>query len=473
MQELNHGKRPFMHSLVSGASNMRCAIYTRKSVDERPDSLLGSVHRQRELCEAYVASQAGEGWTQLGDYYDDEGWSGANLQRPSLARLLAAAERGDVEAIVVYKIDRLSRSLRDFLNLIEKLTHWGVSFIAITQQLDTTTSTGRLMINILLSFAQFERELTSDRLRDWFAGARTRGLWSGRAPYGYRTDKMRLTVVPEEAKIVRWLYRRYSLDNSGFKLAEEMNRKSLLTHRGKPFVGSDVYRILRSRVYLGELPNDGSFIKGSHDSIVDEVDWVRVQALLDRRVWGRGSRSFDRPAFALDGLVFDRHGDKMYTKGSVKRGRVFRYYVPGRIAYGNRYRPGAHFRADDLEDAVVKALKQIGCAPLPSLDPKWLGTALRQMIKRIDFRGEHMDLTLTSGVTLTAPYAGLVTSRPKPRTGQSTKRDDELRKLYLTGLTASRVASRVGMSKSGVLSALRRLGEPRREGAIIAIGRDA
>lgn len=451
---------------------MRCAIYTRKSVDERYESQLTSVERQRELCEAYVASQAGEGWSLLPDRYDDEGWSGANLERPAIRRLLSAAEAGELETLVVYKIDRLSRSLRDFLNMVEKLTSWGVRFVAITQQLDTTTSTGRLMINVLLSFAEFERDLTSDRLKDWFAGARLRGLWNGQAPYGYRTDKMRLSVIPEEAKTVRWIFRRYSLENSAFKIAGEMNRRGLLTHKGKLFVGSDLCRILRNRVYLGELPERGKFVPGTHEKIIEEVHWQRVQAILDRRVWGRGSRSFDRPAFALDGLLFDQHGDKMYTKACVKDGKVFRYYAPGRIADGNRYRPGAHFRADDLEAAVLETLTQIGCAPLPSLEPDWISTAFRQMITRLNLRGGLMDLMLTSGVTVTAPHAGRITSRPKPRTGQTARRDARLRALYRSGLNASQVASRVGMSKSGVLSALRRLGEPRREGAILTIIRD-
>ena len=441
---------------------MRCAVYTRKSADERSDSQLGSVVRQRELCEAYVASQAEEGWSLLPDQYDDEGWSGANLERPAIKRLLAAAERGDLEAVVVYKIDRLSRSLRDFLNLVEKLTLWGVRFVAITQQLDTTTSAGRLMINVLLSFAQFERELTSDRLKDWFAGARLRGLWSGQAPYGYRTERMRLSVVPEEAKIVRWLYRRYSVDHSSPRLAEELNRKGLLTHRGKRFADSDISRILRNRVYLGELPHDGGFIPGRHEKIIEEADWRRAQEILDRRVWGRGSRSFERPTYALDGLLFDQYGDKMYTKGCARYGKVFRYYIPGRISNSSRSRHGAHFRSDDLEAAVVKCLTQIGCAPLPGLVIDWLPTALRQMITRVDIRGAKMDITLTSGVIISAQHAGQVTSRPKLRTGQSAQRDRNLRALYRSGMHASQVASRIGMSKSGVLSALVRLGEPRR-----------
>jgi hypothetical protein len=321
------------------------------------------------------------------------------------------------------------------------------------------------MINVLLSFAQFERELTSDRLKDWFAGARQRGLWSGQAPYGYSTHRMNLSVVPDEARVVRWLYGRYLKKVSGFQLADELNHKGLLTHKGRPFTPSDVYRVLNNRVYLGELPHEGGFIKGNHAKLVEEAQWRKVQAFLGRRAWGRKSRSFARPSFALEGLMFDRHGGRMCTKSGMQQGRVSAYYVPSNIPHTTRLKPEARFRAAELEAAVVEALTEIGCAPLPGLEPEWLGTALRQMINRIDVQGDHLVLTLTSGVTITAPQAGLVAPRPRLRKGQTAKRDKEIKSLYRSGLNGLEVASRIGMSKSGVLAALRRLGVPRRPGA--------
>jgi DNA invertase Pin-like site-specific DNA recombinase len=260
---------------------VRCAIYTRKSHDERADAQLGSIERQRELCEAYVASQAGGGWAALPDRFDDPGRSGGSLERPALQRLLEAVDAGMVDAIVVYKYDRMSRSLADFVGVLQRLDRAGVSFASVTQPISTADSAGRLMLNILLSFAQFERDLTGERARDWKAGARARGMWtSGPPPFGYRLEAGRLVIDAEQAEVVRWLYRRIQADTVFTPLAREMNARGFRNRKGGSFNGRLVKAILSSRTYRGEIPHDGGFMPGRHAAIVSERQWRRVQEKL-------------------------------------------------------------------------------------------------------------------------------------------------------------------------------------------------
>lgn len=260
---------------------MRCAIYTRKSHDERADAQLGSTERQRELCEAYIASQADAGWIVLSERFDDPGYSGGDTNRPALRRLLAAVEAGAVDAVVVYKIDRLSRSLRDFVNMVEQLERAGVTFVSITQAMSTTSSTGRLMFNILLSFAQFERELTGERSRDWKAGARARGLWaSGPAPFGYQLANLRLEVHPERAEIVRLIYRLFVKHRTFAEVARRLNAAGHRNRKDAPFEGRLVKATVSRRLYRGELPHAGGYLPGTHPPIVSERLWRRAQAVL-------------------------------------------------------------------------------------------------------------------------------------------------------------------------------------------------
>lgn len=263
--------------------SVRCAIYTRKSHDERADAQLGSIERQRELCEAYIASQADAGWTVVGDRYEDPGQSGGTLVRPALARLLAEVDAGEIDVIVVYKIDRLSRSLRDFLNLVARFDRVGATFVSVTQAFSTTTSMGRLTLNILLSFAQFERELTGERSRDWKAGARARGLWtSGPPPFGYLLRDLRLEPDAERADVVRWLFKRFVKTGEYRGLAREMNERGYRNRLGGLFDGRHIKRIVTSRTYRGELPHAGGFLPGLHRPIVSEQLWRRARDVADR-----------------------------------------------------------------------------------------------------------------------------------------------------------------------------------------------
>lgn len=441
---------------------MRCAIYTRKSADERPDTRLGSLERQRELCAAYIASQQDEGWEELPARFDDEGWSGGNLRRPALSRLRAAAEAGEIDAIVLYKIDRLSRSLRDFLNLVEQFEKVGVRLIAITQQLDTTTSAGRLMINVLLSFAQFEREMTSDRLKDWFAGARARGMYQGASPYGYRNVRMQLTVVPDEAEVVRHIHRRYAATRSGPKVLRELRTRGVETN-GKLFFHSLLYRILRSRVYLGEIADGDGWLKGNHPAIITERTWARTQALLDRRLWGAAARRDRTPDAPLRGLVFDGDGDPMRFEFTFSRGKLYRWHSPGEVKGVPGRKPGLRFRAGDLEQAVAAAMRQVGYGPPAGGDPEMISVTIRRAVTRIDVRAHNLTVTLATGMTIDVPHDAMCVPA-RTRLFATAIRDRQLVNLYSTGISMEETGARLGFSRTAVVEALQRLRVPRRDG---------
>ncbi|MBF0311755.1 MAG: recombinase family protein, partial [Magnetococcales bacterium] len=273
-------------------SKIRCAIYTRKSTDEGLDQDFNSLDAQREACEAYVLSQKAEGWLLVQDRYNDGGFSGGTLDRPALKRLLADIEAGKINVVVVYKIDRLSRSLIDFTRLVEVFEKYEVSFISITQAFNTTTSMGRLTLNILLSFAQFERELSTERIRDKVAASRKKGIWMGGfPPFGYDIANRKLVVNPAEAAIVNLIFRRFVEIGSGTKLVAELNQAGYRTkrwvsqstgtlHEGRPFDKGVVYRLLHNRVYLGEAVHKGVSYTGEHEAIIDHASWNKVHAVL-------------------------------------------------------------------------------------------------------------------------------------------------------------------------------------------------
>ena len=236
------------------ARKLRAAIYCRKSSEEGLDQAFNSLHAQRESCLSYVRSQAHEGWIALDDQYDDPGFSGGTLERPALQRLLRDVEAGKIDVVAVYKLDRLSRSLPDFVKLIELLDEHGVTFVSITQQFNTTTSMGRLTLNILLSFAQFERELTGERIRDKFLQSRQRGLWmGGHPPLGYDVRNRKLMVNDAEASLVRDIFHRFLQVGSATKLVQELNAAGHRTKRGKPFDKNQLYRVLHNRTDVGEV----------------------------------------------------------------------------------------------------------------------------------------------------------------------------------------------------------------------------
>ena len=269
----------------------RCAVYTRKSTDEGLDQEYNSIDAQRDAGQAYIASQRAEGWVAVADDYDDPAYSGGTMERPALKRLLADIERGRVDIVVVYKIDRLTRSLADFSKMVEVFERYGVSFVSVTQQFNTTTSMGRLMLNILLSFAQFEREVTGERIRDKIAASKRKGLWMGGIPpLGYDVESRRLVINEIEAAVVRRIFEEMLTIGSPTRIAaslaaEGITTKAWTTQDGRQREGVRIdkkylHKLLRNRIYLGELSHKGSWYPGVHQAIIDPGLWGRVHEVL-------------------------------------------------------------------------------------------------------------------------------------------------------------------------------------------------
>src|SRR5882757_2945350 len=265
---------------AESARLLRCAIYTRKSTEHGLDQEFNSLDAQREACEAYIKSQASQGWKALPQHYDDPAYSGGNLDRPALQKLLQDIDAGRIDVIVVYKIDRLTRSLADFAKLVEAFDAKSISFVAVTQQFNTTTSMGRLTLNVLLSFAQFERELSSERVRDKVAASRRKGKWTGgTAPLGYDTKGKKLVINKAEAETVRYIFKRYLELQSFGKLVEDLDRGGILTKRrdtkvskyngGIPFTYGPLAHFLKNRLYIGETGHQDKWFPGEHAAIVE------------------------------------------------------------------------------------------------------------------------------------------------------------------------------------------------------------
>jgi len=268
-------------SVVPLPRRRRCAIYTRKSSEEGLEMEFNSLDAQREACSAYTASQKAEGWALLRDSYDDGGFSGGTLERPALKRLLADIEAGLIDVVVVYKIDRLSRSLMDFARLVEVFDRNDVTFVSVTQSFNTTTSMGRLTLNILLSFAQFEREVIGERIRDKVAASRKRGMWMGGVvPLGYEVKDRKLVVNPTEAALVRQIFKRFVLLGSVTLVVRELQAEHRLTKRSKPFDKGIVYKLINNRVYVGQAVHKGTAYLGEHAPIIERGLFDKVQAIL-------------------------------------------------------------------------------------------------------------------------------------------------------------------------------------------------
>ncbi|MEM8726118.1 MAG: recombinase family protein, partial [Pseudomonadota bacterium] len=330
----------------------RCAIYTRKSSEEGLDQSFNSLNAQREACEAYVLSQACEGWEARPECYDDGGFSGGNTDRPGLQALLADIEAGRVDIVVVYKIDRLTRSLADFARIVEILEKHECSFVSVTQSFNTTGSMGKLMLNVLLSFAQFEREVTGERIRDKIAASKAKGMWmGGNLPLGYdspREGTRTLQVNQREAETVRSIFTRYLELGSVHALVRDLRSSGIVSKRrittkgraigGKPFSRGALFHLLRNRIYLGQITHKGEVHDGQHDAIVDADLFDQVQTKLDaqvRRHRGKAARlSIKAP---LTGKLFDAAGEPMSpTTSRGKSGRSYRYYVSASLQQGSR-----------------------------------------------------------------------------------------------------------------------------------------
>jgi site-specific DNA recombinase len=355
--------------MAGESKSLRCAIYTRKSTEHGLELEFNSLDAQREACEAYVKSQASQGWKPLPQHYDDPAYSGGNLDRPALKKLLADIEAGRIDVVVVYKIDRLTRSLADFAKLVEAFDARSISFVAVTQQFNTTTSMGRLTLNVLLSFAQFERELSSERVRDKIAASRRKGKWTGgTVPLGYDGKDKKLVVNKTEAETVRTIFRRYFELRSFSKLVIDLDRRGIVTKRrdtkvakyqgGIPFTYGPLAYFLKNRVYLGEVHHNGKWFRGEHEAIIDRATFDRVQKLLATKSNGRKAKRSESGALLL-GKLYDDRGNLMSPSFSTKNGVRYRFYVSSALLRGRKAAAGSVGRvtATEIESAVLAALK--------------------------------------------------------------------------------------------------------------------
>jgi DNA invertase Pin-like site-specific DNA recombinase len=366
---------------------IRCAIYTRKSSDEGLDQLFNSLDAQREAGEAYVKSQASEGWTAIAARYDDGGFSGGSMERPGLRQLLDDIAAGQIDVVVVYKIDRLTRSLSDFSRIVEVFEKAGTSFVSVTQSFNTTNSMGRLMLNVLLSFAQFEREVTGERIRDKIAASKAKGMWlGGLAPLGYdipAPGSRMLRVNETEAVTVRGIFARYLELGSVHVLQRELTEQGILSKRrvtaagtvtgGAPFSRGALFHLLRNRIYLGQIVHREAVYLGEHLAIVDEKLFARAQEMLDGNARRHRSTADHRIARApLTGKLFDASGEPMtptFSRGQA--GRAYRYYVSASLQQG-----GAGDDERGIKRLSAPAIERV----LSETIDRWLGPQERPLL---------------------------------------------------------------------------------------------
>jgi site-specific DNA recombinase len=343
----------------------RCAIYTRKSTDEGLDRAFNSLDAQREACEAYIKSQQHEGWQAIAAHYDDGNYSGGNMERPALRQMMADIEAGIVSVVVVYKVDRLTRSLADFAKIIEHFDKHKVSFVSVTQHFHTTSSMGRLTLNVLLSFAQFEREVTGERIRDKIAASKKKGMWmGGRVPLGYKAVDRKLLIEEPEAVTVRRIFEEFLRQGSVFRLDEWLRANNIRTRRGKHFLRGPLYTILRNPLYLGLLRHKAQIYPGEHPSIVDRATWDKAQSLLDQNTRGQPHRKRSTQPSLLAGVIFDAAGNRYTPTHSNKNGCRYRYYT-SRAVIEKTLRPDSPARipAHGLEKAVTERILNLLNAP--------------------------------------------------------------------------------------------------------------
>ncbi len=308
----------------------RCAIYTRKSSEEGLEQDFNSLDAQREACEAFIASQKREGWSPVGEMYDDGGFSGATIERPAFQRLLKDVGAGRIDVVVVYKVDRLTRSLSDFAKIVDIFDQHAVSFVSVTQQFNTTSSMGRLTLNILLSFAQFEREVTGERIRDKIAASKKKGMWMGGLPsLGYDVKDRKLIVNETEAETVRHIFRRYVELKSVRELKQDLDSAGVVSkvrtasdgspYGGQPLARGALYLMLQNRIYCGEVVHKGKSYPGEHEPIINEAHWNDVQAILSKnRVDRANGKSGNGPSL-LTGILFDAQGGRMSPTHATKK----------------------------------------------------------------------------------------------------------------------------------------------------------
>jgi len=425
---------------------IRCAVYTRKSSEEGLEQEFNSLDAQREACEAYIASQKPEGWTLVPDRYDDGGISGATLERPALQRLLGDIETHRIDVVVVYKIDRLSRALMDFAKLVEVFDRNSVTFVSVTQSFNTTTSMGRLTLNILLSFAQFEREVIGERIRDKFAASRKKGMWMGGfVPLGYHVKDRKLVVNEGEAKRVRMIFERFVKIGSATALVRALRAEGITGKQGKLVDKGYVYKLLNNRVYIGQAVHKGTAYPGEHQAIVSQALWDKVHSILAESPRTRARQTRAQTPALLKGLIFGPTGRAM-TPAHTRRGdKLYRYYVSTDVLKrdGNAC-PVRRVPAAEIESAVVEQVRGLLRSPeiivrtwrvarqsidnlseddvraaLERLDPLWdelfpaeQARIVQLLVERVDVGTNGADIRLrTQGLTCLVADLGAIQPR--------------------------------------------------------------
>ncbi|MGY4255301.1 site-specific DNA recombinase [Bradyrhizobium sp. USDA 4516] len=348
-------------SPLNAVRKARCAVYTRKSSEEGLDMDFNSLDAQRESCEAYITSQRAEGWAPVSDRYDDGGFSGGTLERPALKRLLADVKAGKIDVIVVYKIDRLSRSMLDFLRLVELFEQHGVTFVSVTQSFNTKDAMGRMALNILITFAQFEREVIGERIRDKVAASRRRGKWMGGwTPLGYEVRDRKLLIHEPDAERVRSIFRRFVQLKSATLLARELVAAGAKNRYGHVLDKGVLYKILHNRVYIGEAVHKGTSYPGEHEAIIDRKLWDQAHGILKVSPRKRANNARARSPALLRGLLFAPDGAAMTPTNTRKAGRLYRYYISQTaLKQGRSDCPVRMVPAAEIERIVVDQVRLI------------------------------------------------------------------------------------------------------------------
>jgi DNA invertase Pin-like site-specific DNA recombinase len=381
------------------ASRRRCAIYTRKSSEEGLEQEFNSLAAQREACEAFIRSQRNEGWVLAKTRYDDGGFSGGNLERPALQQLVADIRAGRIAIVVVYKVDRLTRSLADFARLVELFDAEAVSFVSVTQQFNTTSSMGRLTLNVLLSFAQFEREVTGERIRDKIAASKKKGMWmGGNVPLGYDANERSLVINPAEAVTVRRIFGLYRELGCVRRVKEEIDRLGLRTKSsttangtergGKPFSRGHLYTLLSNPIYTGQIAHKGELYPGEHPALIDDEIWSAVRDQLAANTSDHRRKAKAAEPSLLAGLLVDARGERLTPSHAIKKGRRYRYYISTALITdaGTDRARGWRLAATEMEEAVIRILadaltspaslvERLGAAGMP-------GDQLRRLLSR-------------------------------------------------------------------------------------------
>jgi DNA invertase Pin-like site-specific DNA recombinase len=391
----------------------RCAVYTRKSSEEGLEQSFNSLHAQREACEAYIRSQAHEGWKLVKTAYDDGGFSGGTMERPAVKRLMADLKQGLVDVVVVYKVDRLTRSLADFAKIVEILDGHGASFVSITQQFNTTSSMGRLTLNVLLSFAQFEREVTGERIRDKISASKRKGMWmGGNLPLGYDVQERQLVINEAEAETVRYIFRRYAELGTVSALQADLKQRGIVSkvwtsttgnaRGGVGYSRGALYYLLRNQIYLGRIAHKNESYDGQHLPIVDQASWDQVQTRLSANRSGQGRVPSMSSQSPLAGLLHDDRGNLMSPSHTKKsNGRRYRYYVSQALLQNDRARAGTVSRipAEAIERLVDTEIRRLWSATDDlggsSSNPAEVNLLPRDFVERVILYKDKVEIVMS------------------------------------------------------------------------------